>query len=102
MDNITNEIVAWAIFLYLIAPVLYCTVGGAICRGGRGAALGALVGLPTMVVAIAVGMVLSEVALRPLNFFLSAQATSVAGAFVAGWSTRFIVDDQGKEKDKPT
>ena len=30
MDNITNEIVAWAIFLYLIAPVLYCTVGGAI------------------------------------------------------------------------
>ena len=97
-----TENLFWLIYVYLVAPVGYCAAAGAFHRRWRGAALGALVGLPTMVVGIAVGLLLSEATLSALNFFLAAQATSVAGAFVAGWSTRFIVDDQGKEKDKPT
>ena len=94
MDNITNESVAWAIFLYLVAPVLYCAVAGAFCRGRRGASRGALIGIFTTMVTIAGGVMISEYALSKVNFFLQAQATAIAGAFVAGWSTRFMSDEE--------
>ena len=94
MDNITNESVAWAIFLYLIAPVLYCTVGGAICRGRRGASRGALIGIFTTMVTITGGLMIGEYAISKLNFFLQAQATAIAGAVIAGWSTRFMSDEE--------
>ena len=89
-----TENLFWIIYVYLVTPVGYCAAAGAFRRRWRGAALGALVGLPTMVVGIAVGLLLSEATLSPLNFFLAAQAPAVAGAFVAGWSTRLLPDDE--------
>ena len=86
--------------------MLYCAVAGAFRRGRRGAGLGALIGLVTMVVTIAGGMQISYYDLeinRALNlmnlpfspsavFLVQSQATAIAGAFVAGWATRFIHD----------
>ena len=56
--------------------------------------MGALIGLTTMVVSTAEGIVVSEVALSPVNFLLQAQVTAIPGGFVTGWATRFIPDDR--------
>ena len=89
-----NQIVGWIIYLYFVAPVGYCFLSGWSRCGWRGGCWGALIGVPTMVVSVAVAMVVSEVALAPLNFFIQANVTALAGAFVARWSTRFMMDDE--------
>ena len=89
-----NEYFYWAFYLYLVAPILYCASVGASRRGWRGAALGALIGLPTIAVSASVALVIVEYLWSDhAIFFIQANVTAVAGAFVAGWSTRFIVDN---------
>ena len=90
---IESDVLFWIVFLYLVAPVVYCAAGGAFCRQWRGAVLGGLMGLPTAAVAIAGGVVLIGMTANWVSFFLQAQATAIAGGFVAGWATRFIQDD---------
>ena len=103
-----NEILFWIFYNWLVAPVGYSIAVGAFFRQRRGALMGALIGLTTMVVSIAAGLVVGELSQNPRHFFffelwprpfklvlfLQAQVTAIAGGFVTGWATRFILDDR--------
>ena len=103
-----NQIVFWILYNWLVAPVGYSIAVGAFFRRRRGALMGALIGLTTMVVSIAAGLAVAELATYPRHFFffelsprpfklvifLQAQVTAIAGGFVTGWATRFIPDDR--------
>ena len=104
-----NEMFLWMFYNWLVAPVGYSIAVGALFRQRRGAGMGALIGLATMIVSISAGLVVGELAHnpryffffqlapRPVNlfFFLQAQVTAIAGGFVTGWvATRFMPDER--------